>query len=517
MKCRISTDFEWIRATRFCIADCRTLLAGLLVVLCVCLMPGPVAYGQSLDVVRDYDRRATQAWVRGDDAEAERLFRDGISAAQKMKQPTLECATMRRSLATILVCADKPALAEKELKSAIELIPSIKKVDRSSSVDSTHSSCLHMLAVALQDLRRYDEAEAAFVESLDLTKRSVRPDTFSIVSTSEALATLYEKQARFEDAEQPLISALEVLREVDRRDLKETSQVALHLVQIYDEQEKYAVAEQLMDVLFADIKALNLESSPAETRMLSILATHYTEACRLPEAEATYLQILTNLKEHGLDFSASFAELEEYGLANVYVLQGKNSAARSIYERRLKTHANPPDDNPEKAMHDLEFTRTCSVHLGELELAERRFDKAEKHFRTAILVHQKRWNTTESNFIGDRLATVLSIQGKTKEADKEYSRFLKAAQQDARENRSQKARRHALAAQRVEQSGQLRVAESIYQKSFWAYEQTYGLQSPQCGQLYELKARNLMKQSRPEEAKVYQDRAAAIRRLAQET
>ncbi|MEZ6038820.1 MAG: tetratricopeptide repeat protein [Planctomycetota bacterium] len=162
-------------------------------------------------------------------------------------------------------------------------------------------------------------------------------------------------------------------------------------------------AERLVDEGLEVLRASGQEQTSLAAALLVTRGGALRERRSVAAAEAAYLAaraIHERLGEQG-----AVAECTEQ-LANVYQLAGDIGKAEAAFERAL---ALLPDDRPvERA--------AWSTNLGNLRVAQRRFDDAERLFRTALEVGERDLGPTHPLLIR-RLCNLAGVLGQTGRLD----------------------------------------------------------------------------------------------------
>ncbi len=142
----------------------------------------------SLNTLGDIYRETGRA------SEAESLIRRAVSIMEAAKGPTFgEVLWMRRSLACTLIAQERYEEADSELADQIEIM-------ESASITSELPPALSILGELRVRQRRFDEAEAAYIQAIAVLEADSPDDPYLGLIAAE-LARVYQDTGRLEEAE----------------------------------------------------------------------------------------------------------------------------------------------------------------------------------------------------------------------------------------------------------------------------------------------------------------------------
>lgn len=117
------------------------------------------------------------------------------------------------------------------LAAATEVVPHIGK--SLSEGDATAAAILQVQGLALDSLKRFDEAEAPLRHSLALRQKFLPPDHWAIASSESVVGYHLARVGRFPEAERILIAAYRKLVDTRGADAQVTKRVAFRLAEMY--------------------------------------------------------------------------------------------------------------------------------------------------------------------------------------------------------------------------------------------------------------------------------------------
>ena len=243
------------------------------------------------------------------------------------------------------------------------------------------ATSLNDLAMVLEALDRYPEAETSYKRALALNESTLGPQHTEVASNLNNLGLLYLKMDRLPEARALLERALSIREKALGPDNPDTATNAGNLGTILIAQGKYAEAEPLEKrVLASDQKASGPASDDVATD-LNNLGSIYFHQAKYAQAEPLYTNALSiHLKLFGNEHPSVALDLTLMGA--LLTAEKKYTLAEATYQRALAID--------EKALGP-ERKEVAEVlnSLASLYYAELRYQDAEPAYRRALAIRQK--------------------------------------------------------------------------------------------------------------------------------
>jgi tetratricopeptide (TPR) repeat protein len=252
-------------------------------------------------------------------------------------------------------------------------LPHARYVLESNLVDKDWQSRMDLLwryGMCLFEDGRWNEAEAAIAEVLEIKKRDLGTDHQDTLTSMDKLASTYREQGRWNEAEELELQVVETHKTKFGADHPDTLTSMANLASTYRDQGLWNEAEELkLQVLEARKTKLGADHPDTLTSMANLALTYWDQG-RLDEAEELGLQVLEARKTKlGADHPDTLTSMNT--LASTYWDQGRWDKAEELdvqvlEARKTKLGANHPD------------TLTSMNNLASTYRDQGRWDKAEE-------------------------------------------------------------------------------------------------------------------------------------------
>jgi S1-C subfamily serine protease/tetratricopeptide (TPR) repeat protein len=249
----------------------NTLVRISTALLCFSLSPSAPAADWS-----DHLRTGTDAISRGDYAKAEKDLEQALQEAQKA---TKGDALLLPSLEGLGICYYKQSKLV-QAESLFRRCIAIREKAQESPEDLAFD--LNSLALVLQDLGKYAEAESAASRALKIMEKTSGANGVNAASVLDSLAGIYTAEGKYSDAE-PLLKHALAIKEANHKD---SSVVLNNLASVYVHQGNYAEAEALFKRILAYTEKTKGVAHPDVAIILVNLAEIYDHRESYVEAEA---------------------------------------------------------------------------------------------------------------------------------------------------------------------------------------------------------------------------------------
>lgn len=243
------------------------------------------------------------------------------------------------------------------------------------------ATSLNDLAMVLEALDRWPEAETLYKRALTLNEATLGPQDNEVASSLNNLGVLYLKMDRLPDARTVLERAFAIREKALGPDNPETATTAGNLGTVLTEQGKYAEAEPLQKrVLASDQKVSGPLSADVATD-LNNLGSIYFHQAKYAQAEPLYTNALSiHLKLFGNEHPQVATDLNFMGA--LLADEKKYALAEATYRRALAID--------EKALGpEHREVATVLSNLASLYYTQSRYQDAEPAYRRALAIRQK--------------------------------------------------------------------------------------------------------------------------------
>lgn len=224
---------------------------------------------------------------------------------------------------------------------------------------------------------------------------------------------------------------------------------------------------------------------------------NYKEALSWLEA---YVGLSRNQESDPVELAKAQREL-----AYTYVLSGMHQKAGPLYKESMTTLAKIlGQDDPEMAI--------SWYQIGELQETLGEYDKAVALYQRALAIFENKRGAEHPVLAGilDKLAALCMELEMEKEAVPLYERLLRIREKALRPTHPQLAMSLNNLAESYRLQGRYAEAEACYQKSLIINETVHGKDHPSVAAILQELAKLCNSQRKPDEAKLYQERASAI-------
>jgi tetratricopeptide (TPR) repeat protein len=255
-------------------------------------------------------------------------------------------------------------------------LPHARYVLESNLVDKDWQSRIDLLwryGMCLYKDGRWNEAEAAITEVLEIKKRDLGADHPATLTSMANLASTYRNQGRWDEAEELEVQVMETRKTKLGADHPDTLASMANLASTYWNQGRWDAAEELdVQVLETSKKKLGADHPDTLTSMANLAST-YRNQSRWDAAEELDVQVLeTSKKKLGADHPDTLTSMAN--LASTYWNQSRWDAAEELEVQVMETSKKKLGaDHPDTltSMHNLAFTwKTHGRDKGALKLME---------------------------------------------------------------------------------------------------------------------------------------------------
>ncbi|KAH6718620.1 hypothetical protein BKA61DRAFT_641030, partial [Leptodontidium sp. MPI-SDFR-AT-0119] len=240
-------------------------------------------------------------------------------------------------------------------------LPHARCVLESKLVDQGWQSRMSLLwkyATCLDEDGRWDEAEAAYIEGLEIEKRELGADHPDTLTSINNLALTFRNQGRWEKAEELQLQVIETCKTKLGADHLDTLTNMANLAITFREQGRWEEAEELQLEVMETRKTKLGPDHPDTLTNMNNLALTFGNQGRWEEAEKLALQVIETRKTKlGADHLDTLTSINN--LASIFWDQGRWEKAEElqlqvIEARKTKLGANHP--STVTSMANLAFT-----------------------------------------------------------------------------------------------------------------------------------------------------------------
>ncbi|KAH9204603.1 hypothetical protein DL95DRAFT_495507 [Leptodontidium sp. 2 PMI_412] len=252
-------------------------------------------------------------------------------------------------------------------------LPHARCVLGSRLVDQSQQSRMSLLwryATCLSADGLWDEAEAAYIEGLEIEKRELGADYPDTLTSMASLASTFRDQGRWEEAEKLELQVMETRKTKFGADHPSTLTSMASLASTFRNQGRWEEAEKLQQQVMETSKTKLGADHPDTLTSMANLASTYRDQGRWEEAEKLDLQVIETRKtKFGADHPSTLASMAN--LAATYQNQGRWEEAEKLElevmeTRKTKLGADHPD------------TLTSMANLASTFRNQGRWEEAEK-------------------------------------------------------------------------------------------------------------------------------------------
>ncbi|CZR65364.1 related to kinesin light chain 1 [Phialocephala subalpina] len=233
-----------------------------------------------------------------------------------------------------------------EAEAAITEVLEIKKRDLSAGHPTTLTGMAY-LAATYKNQGRWDEAEELFMQVIEISKTKLGADHPATLNSIAHLAATYRNQGRWDEAEELFIQVMETSKTKLGADHSSTLDSIACLAATYSNQGRWDKAEELfMQVMEINKTKLGADHLDTLSSMANLASTYWKQG-RWDKAEELEVQVMetrkTKLGVDHLDTLSSMANL-----ASTYRNQGRWDEAEELEvlvmeTRKTKLRADHPD------------------------------------------------------------------------------------------------------------------------------------------------------------------------------
>jgi len=255
------------------------------------------------------------------------------------------------------------------------------------------------LGVLYWNLGRFEEAETAYTEALEIRKKLAKknPDAYNpdVAMTENNLGNLYRNLGRFREAETAYIEALEIRKKLAQKNPDtynpEVAQTQNNLGIIYKDLGRFEEAEHTYTEALEIRKKLAEKNpdayNPDVAQTQNNLGNIYSDAGRFEEAEHTYteaLRIFRELAEKNPEAYNPYVGVLKDNLGTFYQDLGRFEEAEHAHNEALKILKKLAEKNPDAYNPGVANTL---INFGVLYVKTNRLVQAEKEFRKALDIY----------------------------------------------------------------------------------------------------------------------------------
>jgi tetratricopeptide (TPR) repeat protein len=327
---------------------------------------------------------------------------------------------------------------------------------------------INNLGAVLLAEARYSEAELAAGRTLAIDEKAPGPNSPKVATDLNNLAIIYDNQGKYDEAERLLKRALNI---DEKAAGSHSPQVAIrlnNLAELYAEEGKYKEAEGLLKQTLAIDK---MTPGPGETAIASDfnnLAALYMNQKKYSEAEP-WSQRALEIDERELGPNHPYVATDLNNLAVIYREQGKYDQAEPMLKRALAIDERAlGPDHPDLAKE--------IANLAILYRKKGNFSEAESLLKRALAIDEKALGPDHTS-----VASVLNNLGLLYYDQHRYGE-----------------------------------AEPLYMRALTIDEKSLGRKHPDLAEVEENLARTLHSLGNDGKAKVYEEKAAEIRKSREE-
>jgi tetratricopeptide (TPR) repeat protein len=331
---------------------------------------------------------------------------------------------------------------------------------------------LYVLAELYREQGKYREAIPLYQQTLRIWRQVSGSYYPELVHPLRGLAELHHMQANYHEAEPLYQEAITILEQTQRLDQSQMTTLLNCLANLYREQGKYAQAESLYQRNLRLYEQTLSKEQPAWVDVFHGLAELYTEQGRYGEAEGFFQQALY-IYEQVLDPDHPRIAPLLHNLANLYVDEGKYDEAELLYQRALHIleQAFGPDH------HQLAHTLNSLANIYQIKDNHR---EAEALYQQALRIYEQTVGPTNVQLAAalNNLGKIYQEQGKYRLAEAHCLRALHIREQALGPEHSDVATSLDYIAMLYCEQDKYDEAEVLYQRSLCIREQVLGPSHP---------------------------------------
>jgi len=332
---------------------------------------------------------------------------------------------------------------------------------------------LHVLAELYRDQSKYAEAAPLYQRAIRIWGQALGPDYPELAYPLRGLAELYHMQGNYQGAEPLYQQALQISEQTLGPEHRKLAGLLSCLANLYREQGKYGEAESLYQRALRMDEQTDSEIHPAESSALQGLAELYSDQGRYEEAEVFYQRALHNFEQVLDPDHPRIAPLLN-NLANVYIDEGKFHEAELLYKRaiRIQEQAFGPEH------HQLAHTLSS---LANIYVEQENYPEAELLYGRALRIYELAVGQMNPQVAAplNNLGRLYQKQGKYEEAEVLCLRALHIREQALGPQHRDVAISLDYIAQLYCEQGKYGEAEDLYQRALRIREQVLGSDHPE--------------------------------------
>ncbi|HWX85499.1 MAG TPA: CHAT domain-containing tetratricopeptide repeat protein [Xanthobacteraceae bacterium] len=294
-----------------------------------------------------------------------------------------------------------------------------KEIAFRSGINSpNYASALNKVAMALEGLRKYDEAESAYRSALKIFQQTVGASHPAVATVLVNLGSLYDTQGNYREAAVAYARALAIVETTNSTGYATLPDVLYGLANVEDKLGDYGEAEGNFNRLLEIRKQTVGPNHPLTADTLNDLGVVYLNQGRLGEATQSLSNALDIRRKVFGENDVRVAQTLT-NLGNVYVSQGRYAQAEDVLQRAL-------------AIKERAFGTDSAAVAGTInDLANiydvrHKYREAEGLYRRAVAIEEQALGINHPDLaaIIGGLANVLANEGEYTEAEGLYKRAL---------------------------------------------------------------------------------------------
>lgn len=203
--------------------------------------------------------------------------------------------------------------------------------------DARLSDTLTALGSLARDLENYTDAERYFGRALDNLQKFPNAAPFEVAAAMDNLGDVYGLEGRFDDGERMLKAGLKLLEQAYGANVQSApnyDKIWNDLGNLYTDAGRLPEAEATLSRALAMVRAADGESHPNVAATMGNLATVLEHESRFTEAEDLYKRTL-EVYEKTFGPNSPMTAIGLNNLANVYVAQNRTQEAADVQQRVL--------------------------------------------------------------------------------------------------------------------------------------------------------------------------------------
>ncbi len=269
----------------------------------------------------------------------------------------------------------------------------IEKLDKANEL-ITKANAIDNLARFYENKGDYINAEALYVQALEINKKMLGENHFNTAGSMNNLAEIYYRNIDYIKAEDFYLQALEMFRAILGENHRETARSISGLADLYTAKGDYDKAELLYIQALEIHKKVLGDNHPDTATSINNLASLYHSKADYNKAEPLYIQAL-EIRKKILGDNHPETAISINNLATIYRSKGNYDKAELLYIQAIETLKKSLGDSNPKTVSLISNLATLYSQTGEYTkseplliqtLAIRRKVLGDSHPETAISI-----------------------------------------------------------------------------------------------------------------------------------